>query len=74
MKAVQNAIEDAAVIKGGGAFEIACARHLMEYATNEVSGKTKIGVQAFADALLVIPKTLAQNSGFGELSYCNLLS
>lgn len=29
-----------------------------------VSGKVKIGVQCFAEALLVIPRTLAENSGF----------
>ena len=28
------------------------------------SGKVKLGIQAFADALLVIPRTLAENSGF----------
>jgi len=27
-------------------------------------GKPKLGIQAFADALLVIPKTLAENSGY----------
>lgn len=30
----------------------------------QVKGKAKMGVQAFADALLVIPKTLAANAGF----------
>lgn len=29
----------------------------------EISGKAKFGAQAFAEALLVIPKTLAENSG-----------
>lgn len=29
-----------------------------------MTGKAKLGVQAFADALLVIPKLLAENSGF----------
>jgi T-complex protein 1 subunit zeta len=29
-----------------------------------VSGKAKLGVYAFAEALLIIPRTLAQNSGF----------
>ncbi len=29
-----------------------------------VSGRAKLGVEAFARALLVIPKTLAENSGF----------
>lgn len=35
-----------------------------EYASNEVTGKTKLGVLAFADAMLVVPKVLAENSGF----------
>jgi T-complex protein 1 subunit zeta len=30
----------------------------------EVPGKARLGVQAFADALLVIPKLLCENSGF----------
>mmetsp|Transcript_13914 Transcript_13914/g.44611 ORF Transcript_13914/g.44611 Transcript_13914/m.44611 type:complete len:109 (-) Transcript_13914:379-705(-) len=35
----------------------------MEY-RKKVQGRAKLGVQAFADALLVIPKTLAENSGY----------
>lgn len=31
---------------------------------NTVKGRVQLGVQAYADALLVIPKTLAQNAGF----------
>lgn len=30
----------------------------------EVKGRARLGVQAFADAMLVIPKVLAQNGGF----------
>lgn len=30
---------------------------------DETKGRTKLGVKAYADALLVIPKTLAQNAG-----------
>merc|ERR1711998_351653 len=29
-----------------------------------VTGKAKLGVQAFADSMLIIPKVLAENSGF----------
>lgn len=29
-----------------------------------VKGRARLGVQAFADALLIIPKTLALNGGF----------
>ena len=34
------------------------------YACNSQCQKMKLGVQCFADALLVVPRTLAQNSGF----------
>lgn len=63
LRAVKNAIEDRALVPGAGAFELAAHRHLVQY-KSEVTGKAKLGVQAFADALLVIPKTLAENSGF----------
>lgn len=64
LRAVKNTMEDGCVVAGAGAFEVAACEHLHEYARKEVSGKIKIGVQAFADALLVIPRTLATNSGF----------
>ena len=48
--------------KPGVRFEVACAAHLKEYMP-EVKGRAKLGVQAFADAMLVIPKTLADNGG-----------
>jgi len=63
LRAVRNTIEDNSLVAGAGAFEVAAAEHLMQYAKSEVTGKAKLGVQAFADALLVIPKTLASNSG-----------
>ena len=62
MRAVVNTIEDAAVVPGGGSFEIAASEELKAYAAKEVTGK--LGVLAFADAMLVVPKTLAENSGF----------
>jgi len=64
LRAVKNAIDDEGVIPGAGAFEIAAYQSLMTFKDNEVEGKPKLGVQAFADALLSIPKTLAENSGF----------
>ena len=63
MRAVKNLIDDRAYIPGAGAFEIACYCHLIE-AKNSVPGKAKLGVQAFAEALLIIPKVLAENSGY----------
>lgn len=63
LRAVKNAIEDGAVVPGAGAFELAAHAALQKY-KDEVKGRAKLGVQAYADALLVIPKTLAINSGF----------
>eukprot|EP00294_Goniomonas_avonlea_P001159 CAMPEP_0114552894 /NCGR_PEP_ID=MMETSP0114-20121206/7365_1 /TAXON_ID=31324 /ORGANISM="Goniomonas sp, Strain m" /LENGTH=535 /DNA_ID=CAMNT_0001737795 /DNA_START=27 /DNA_END=1634 /DNA_ORIENTATION=+ len=63
LRAVKNAVEDKALLPGAGAFEVACHTHLIEFAKT-VSGRAKLGVQAFAEALLIIPKTLAVNSGF----------
>jgi len=62
LRAVVNVIEDGCVIPGAGAFEIAAHLHLLQ-AKSSVEGRAKLGVQAFADALLVIPKTLCANSG-----------
>lgn len=64
LRSVKNTIEDKSVIPGAGAFEIAAHERLQTYARKEVSGKQKLGVQCFADALLIVPRTLAVNSGF----------
>jgi T-complex protein 1 subunit zeta len=63
LRNVKNAIEDGAVVPGAGAFELALYQSLVEY-KKTVSGKVRAGIQAFADAVLIIPKTLASNSGF----------
>ena len=57
-------IVDGSVVPGAGAFQVSCAAHLSSEAFRKtVKGKAKWGVSAFADALLVIPKTLAANAG-----------
>jgi len=66
LRAVKNTIEDGFVVPGAGAFQIAAHTELMKFSLT-VSGRARLGVQAFADALLVIPKTLAANSGFDSL-------
>lgn len=62
VRAIKNVLEDNAVVPGAGAFEIAAHLKLQDF-RNSVTGRKKLGVQAFADALLVIPKVLAANSG-----------
>lgn len=63
LRAAKNAIDDRALVPGGGSFEVAAYRMLMRRKT-AVSGRAKLGIEAFANSLLVIPKTLAENSGF----------
>lgn len=63
LRAVKNTIEDGFIVLGAGAFEVAARQHLMNSVKKTVKGRAQLGVEAFADALLVIPKTLAENSG-----------
>lgn len=60
--AVRNLILDGSVVPGAGGFELAAYWHLRKF-QETVPGRAKLGIRAFADALLVIPKTLSINSG-----------
>merc|ERR1719322_1855873 len=63
LRAVKNSLEDGCVVPGAGAYEVAV--HLaIRKGLNELKGKARLGLQAYADAMLVIPKTLAQNAGY----------
>ncbi|GIY35384.1 t-complex protein 1 subunit zeta [Caerostris extrusa] len=63
LRAVKNAIEDGCLVPGAGSFEVAAYSALTKY-KSQVQGRVQLGVQAFADALLVIPKVLATNAGY----------
>ncbi|OAE22600.1 hypothetical protein AXG93_777s1070 [Marchantia polymorpha subsp. ruderalis] len=63
LRSVKNTIEDEALVLGAGAFEVAVRQYLMNTVKKTVEGRAQLGVEAFADALMVIPKTLAENSG-----------
>ena len=67
LRAVTNAIEDKFLVPGAGAFEMAVNTELNRY-KESVKGKARLGVAAFAEAFLVIPKTLAQNAGHDQQS------
>jgi len=62
LRAVQNTVEDEAVMPGAGAFEIAAHVHLEQF-KRTVEGKPRLGVELFGKALLIVPKTLLENSG-----------
>nr|XP_055244460.1 T-complex protein 1 subunit zeta-2 isoform X5 [Gorilla gorilla gorilla] len=63
LHAIKNAIEDGCMVPGAGAIELAMAEALVTY-KNSIKGRARLGVQAFADALLIISKVLAQNAGY----------
>ncbi|KAF2896284.1 hypothetical protein ILUMI_09891 [Ignelater luminosus] len=63
LRAINNAVEDKALTPGAGAFEVTAYKELMAF-KDTVKGKSRLGIAAYAEALLVIPKVLATNSGF----------
>ncbi len=63
---VASAIEDGYAVAGGGAPEEAVANHLRDYA-EKFSGREQLAVLAFADAMEIIPRTLAENAGLDPI-------
>merc|ERR1712070_523582 len=62
LRSVQNTVEDGCVVPGAGAFEIGANVHLDAF-KRTVQGKARLGVEIFANAMLIVPKTLLENSG-----------
>lgn len=69
---VRRAIKAYAVVAGGGAIEMELSRYLREY-LRTISGKQQLVINAFAKALEVIPKVLADNSGMDSTDVLNKL-
>jgi thermosome len=63
LSVVSDVIENNKIVAGGGAVEIEVAKELRKYA-NKVGGREQLAVEAFADAMEVIPRALAENAGF----------
>ncbi len=63
---VTSAIKDGKVVTGGGSTEIEIAIELREFAKN-VGGREQLAINAFADALEIIPKTLAETAGIDPI-------
>jgi chaperonin GroEL (HSP60 family) len=64
--AVSAAVEEGHYVYGGGSVEMELAARLGEYA-KKVGGREQLAIQAFADALEFIPRTLAENSGMDAI-------
>lgn len=59
---LKKAMESRTIVAGGGSVEAALSLHL-DHFSNTICSKDQIGIQKFSEALLVIPKILAANSG-----------
>ncbi len=54
------------VVAGGGAVETELAKRLRDYAT-KIGGREQLAIESFAESLEIIPRTLAENSGFNTI-------
>jgi len=62
LSVVSDVIENNKIVAGGGAVEAEIAKHLRDYATT-VGGREQLAIEAFAESIEIIPKTLAENAG-----------
>ena len=64
---LKSVIEDnGAIVAGGGATELEVAKNLRDYAA-ELGGREQLAVNAFADSLEIVSKTLAENAGMDPI-------
>jgi chaperonin GroEL (HSP60 family) len=66
LRVVGVAVEDNMLVAGGGAPEVELALRLRAYAST-VGGREQLAIESFADAMEIIPKTLAENAGIDTL-------
>ncbi|HEX9709098.1 MAG TPA: thermosome subunit beta [Candidatus Thermoplasmatota archaeon] len=62
LSVVADALKDGAYITGGGSTAMEIATKLREYAPS-VGGREQMAIEAFAEAVEIVPKTLAENAG-----------
>jgi len=66
LRVVGVAIEDEKLVAGGGSPEVEVALRLQEYAAT-LEGREQLAVKAYAEALEIIPRTLAENAGLDPI-------
>jgi thermosome len=66
LSVVKGAIEDGKITAGGGAAATAIAMQIRDYAPS-VGGREQMAIEAFANALESIPRTLAENAGLDPI-------
>lgn len=63
---VRDVVQDPRILAGGGSAEAEVAR-LLRMRAQKLSGKEQLAFQAYADALEIIPLTLAENAGMDPI-------
>ncbi|RLE55957.1 MAG: thermosome subunit [Candidatus Methanomethylicota archaeon] len=63
---VADVVREPRIVAGGGAPEAEVAKVLREYAVS-VGGREQLAIEAFANAIEVIPRTLAENAGLDPI-------
>jgi len=66
LSVVKSALEDGKMTVGGGAAATAIAMALRDYAPT-VGGREQMAIEAFANAMEVVPKTLSENAGLDPI-------
>jgi len=66
LSVVADVVQDNVIVAGGGATEAEIAKVLRGFAT-KVGGREQLAIEAFADSLEIVPKTLAENAGLESI-------
>ena len=66
LSVVKVALEDGKMTAGGGSAAIAIAMDLRDYAPT-IGGREQMAIEAFANAIEIIPKTLSENAGLDPI-------
>ncbi len=72
VKGVAASLELGKIVPGGGAVEVEVARQLRKYA-DSFEGREQLAINAFAIAMEVVPKSLAENAGLDPIDKLALL-
>ncbi len=67
LSVVADVVIDGKYITGGGASAMEIARHLKSYASS-VGGREQMAIDAFAKAVEIVPKSLAENAGYDPIN------
>ncbi|MBC7129786.1 TCP-1/cpn60 chaperonin family protein [Candidatus Bathyarchaeota archaeon] len=66
LSVVSDVVENNRIVAGGGAVEAEIAKELRDYAP-KVGGREQLAIEAFAEAIEAIPRTLAENAGLDPI-------